>query len=117
MHNTDNGPQTAFATTFRLSVKWTDQSHGFHAAADFNASVQLILRDPSCYVKRAVLPGITRLSAFFGRRLTDDTLLPILITLLNDPDWQARQQQPSLPPVILASLSVLARACLRVERS
>ncbi|CAN0200770.1 unnamed protein product, partial [Ectocarpus fasciculatus] len=41
-------------------------------------------------VKRALLTDITRLCVFFGFENTLDSILPQLITFLNDRDWSLR---------------------------
>jgi phosphoinositide-3-kinase regulatory subunit 4 len=41
-------------------------------------------------VKRALLRDITRLCIFFGAAGTEQKLLPLLITMINDRDWELR---------------------------
>ena len=41
-------------------------------------------------IRRALLQRMPRLCAFFGRSETHDYLLPLVITFLNDRDWQLR---------------------------
>jgi phosphoinositide-3-kinase regulatory subunit 4 len=41
-------------------------------------------------VKRALLSSITRLCIFIGKKRVNNELLPHLITVLNDRDWQLR---------------------------
>eukprot|EP00456_Euglypha_rotunda_P025380 TRINITY_DN20547_c0_g1_i1.p1 TRINITY_DN20547_c0_g1~~TRINITY_DN20547_c0_g1_i1.p1 ORF type:complete len:115 (-),score=23.33 TRINITY_DN20547_c0_g1_i1:10-354(-) len=41
-------------------------------------------------VKRSLLTDITRLCLFMGRERVNNELLPHLITVLNDRDWQLR---------------------------
>ncbi|KAF0698480.1 Aste57867_10903 [Aphanomyces stellatus] len=44
----------------------------------------------SSLVKRALLHDITRLCVFFGREYTLDNVLPLLLSFLNDRDWELR---------------------------
>ena len=48
------------------------------------------LCDESAPVRNALLPSATKVAVFFGRQMTRDTLLPMLITFLNDRDWELR---------------------------
>ena len=43
-------------------------------------------------VRRALLQGLEGLSQVFGRQETHDYLLPLVITFLNDRDWQLRAE-------------------------
>lgn len=47
-------------------------------------------------VKHALLTDITRLCIFMGRKRVNNELLPHLITVLNDRDWQLRAGNGSL---------------------
>ena len=44
---------------------------------------------PSC-VKRALLGDISRMAQFFGKKKTSDFLLPLIVTFLNENDWELR---------------------------
>ncbi|BFZ58932.1 Serine/threonine-protein kinase [Savitreella phatthalungensis] len=52
--------------------------------------VVVLLTDESSAVRRALLPGVPDLCAFFGRQKANDILLSHLITYLNDRDWLLR---------------------------
>ena len=65
---------------------------------------QLLARyDPaSSLVKRALLKGVLRLCHVFGREGTNDFVLPLLVTVLNDTDWQlvgVLLQRPNRAPI------------------
>ncbi|RHZ10140.1 hypothetical protein DYB31_001080, partial [Aphanomyces astaci] len=47
-------------------------------------------KSSSSLVKRALLHDITRLCVFFGREYTLDNVLPLLLSFLNDRDWELR---------------------------
>lgn len=44
----------------------------------------------SSLIKRSLLSTIIKLCVFFGRKETENFLLPLLFTFLNDTDWQLR---------------------------
>jgi phosphoinositide-3-kinase regulatory subunit 4 len=46
--------------------------------------------DDCSVVKRALLTNIVQLCMFFGRRKTNDFVLPMIITFLNSRDWRLR---------------------------
>ena len=57
------------------------------------ALARMVAQVPVCssLVKRTLLCGVTRLCTFFGQDRTNDFLLPLLITFLNEHgDWQLR---------------------------
>eukprot|EP00002_Diphylleia_rotans_P021597 TRINITY_DN4200_c0_g1_i1.p1 TRINITY_DN4200_c0_g1~~TRINITY_DN4200_c0_g1_i1.p1 ORF type:complete len:1490 (+),score=267.46 TRINITY_DN4200_c0_g1_i1:48-4517(+) len=56
----------------------------------FSHVVSEMLTDKSSIVRRSVLEDITRLCIFFGRKRTNESLLPCLITSLNEKDWELR---------------------------
>eukprot|EP01133_Synstelium_polycarpum_P006411 gene6411-7437_t len=50
----------------------------------------LLTKDSCNSVKRIILSDIYRLCLFFGRQKTNENVLPLVITFLNDKDWQLR---------------------------
>uniref|UniRef100_A0A7S3UFM9 non-specific serine/threonine protein kinase n=2 Tax=Picocystis salinarum TaxID=88271 RepID=A0A7S3UFM9_9CHLO len=55
--------------------------------------IQELILSESCTpcIRRGLIQGVGPLSQFFGKRGTNDNLLPLLITLLNDRDRQLRE--------------------------
>src|SRR5689334_10026090 len=59
--------------------------------AFYEIVVEMLTKDQSTAVRRTLLSDITRLCIFFGRQRTNDFLLPLIITFLNDRhDWELR---------------------------
>lgn len=56
--------------------------------------VLTLLMDQESIVKRALLPGMPQLCAFFGRQKASDIVLSHMITYLNDKDWMLRRYLP-----------------------
>ncbi|EGG21037.1 putative protein serine/threonine kinase [Cavenderia fasciculata] len=56
----------------------------------FNKVSDLLTKDSCNTVKRVILSDIYRLCLFFGRAKTNDLVLPLITTFLNDKDWQLR---------------------------
>eukprot|EP01132_Coremiostelium_polycephalum_P010002 gene10002-12267_t len=56
----------------------------------FNKVSDLLTKDPCNTLKRIILSDIYRLCVFFGRQKTNESVLPLIITFLNDKDWQLR---------------------------
>ena len=54
------------------------------------ADMMLKLHSGSAAVKRALLSDIAQLCIFFGRRRTNDFVLPLVITFLNSREWELR---------------------------
>ena len=52
--------------------------------------VAMLARETSPAVKRTVLADITRLCVFFGTAITNNLILPLTITFLNDVEWRLR---------------------------
>ncbi|KYQ92802.1 putative protein serine/threonine kinase [Tieghemostelium lacteum] len=50
----------------------------------------LLTKDSCITLKRIILSDIYRLCVFFGRQKTNESVLPLIITFLNDKDWQLR---------------------------
>jgi len=85
------------ATTLRSGVEIPhvqdnyDRELGALAKA-FSGIVQdLLARHASSAVKRAFMRDAVRLCTFFGQQRTNDLLLPLIITFLNDRDWRVRE--------------------------
>eukprot|EP01156_Anaeramoeba_ignava_P011516 Anaeramoba_ignava/a483709_22.p1 GENE.a483709_22~~a483709_22.p1 ORF type:complete len:1912 (+),score=612.18 a483709_22:65-5800(+) len=60
--------------------------------SQFSAQLFKLFDDESQNVKRVLVKNITELGVFFGTEISNDTLLPLLITFLNDKDWQLRNE-------------------------
>jgi phosphoinositide-3-kinase, regulatory subunit 4 len=54
------------------------------------ASIMLKFNERSSAIKKALLSDVTQLCMFFGRRRTNDFVLPLVITFLNSKDWDLR---------------------------
>ena len=51
---------------------------------------QMFWKDCPSSVKSALLSDIARLAMFFGKKKTSDLLLPMIVTFLNENDWELR---------------------------
>lgn len=58
---------------------------------EFSSLILALSMDECSSVKRSLLVNIIQLCAFYGRRKSNDFVLPIMITFLNDQDWRLRQ--------------------------
>ena len=75
-----------FSSTFTNYDSSLQEIHGIFKAV---ISAMFWKDCPSC-VKRALLPDISRLAIFFGKKETSDFLLPMVVTFLNENDWELR---------------------------
>ena len=58
----------------------------------FNTILSMFYKDCPSIVKRALLIDITRLAVFFGRQKTVEFILPLIVTFLNETDWELRHE-------------------------
>jgi phosphoinositide-3-kinase regulatory subunit 4 len=71
-------------------IKGTYDSDLAFLQEEISSIVYTLSMDECALVKRALLLNIVQLCMFYGRRKTNDFVLPIVITFLNCRDWRLR---------------------------
>jgi phosphoinositide-3-kinase, regulatory subunit 4 len=57
---------------------------------EFSSLLSQISMDPNTFVKRGLMRNVMKLCLFYGRRKTNDLVLPMIITFLNSREWLLR---------------------------
>lgn len=81
-NQTDKDVITAYQESYDLDL--AEVQDAFHEIV-----MEMLGKDPSRVVRKAVLSDIMRLCLFFGRQKTNDCLLPLIISVLNE-RWELK---------------------------